>query len=58
MRVNLNYIAFIGSDVTAKLIKSIDKTTYETPYHLECNLDYTIGYLTTNGELTKLTCKK
>lgn len=58
MRVNSDYAAFIGSGVTTKLIKSIDKATYETPYHPECNLDYAIGYLMTNEELTELTCKK
>lgn len=58
MRASSDYAAFIGSGVTTKLIKSIDKTTYETPHHPECNLDYAIGYLTMNGELTKLTCKK
>lgn len=52
MRVNSlsDYAAFIGPGVTTKLIKSIDKTTYETPYHPECNLDYVIRYLTMNGE--------
>jgi len=56
MRVDSKYIVFIGSSVTTKLIESIDKTTYETPYP-ECNLDYASGYLT-NGDLTNLTCKK
>lgn len=50
MRVNSDYAAFIGSGVTTRLIKSIDKTTYEASYHPECNLDYAIRYLTMNGE--------
>lgn len=58
MRANSDYAAFIGSGVTTKLIKNIDKTTYEAPYHPERNLDYAIRYLTMNEDLTKLTCKK